>query len=126
LIADTHALLWWWIDSPRLTRAADDVLGDLDNTIFVSAVSVYELSAKLKMGKLPEADAVIERLSDLMARSSFAPLAISHAHARTAGLLPGPHRDPFDRFLIAQAMVEGASIVSADPVFAHYGVPVIW
>jgi PIN domain nuclease of toxin-antitoxin system len=75
---------------------------------------------------LPEAKIIVENTESLMQRSGFIELPITHAHARAAGMLLGPHRDPFDRLLIAQAKLESASIVSADPVFASYGVPTIW
>ena len=126
LIVDTHALLWWWLDSPRLTDAAVAALENQANDILVSTVSIYEYTAKFGLGKLPEAKAVVENLEMLMMRSAFVELPITHAHARAAGLLPGPHRDPFDRLLIAQAQIEKASIVSADPVFAVYGAATVW
>lgn len=96
------------------------------NEILVSTVSIYEFTAIFGLGKLPEAKIVVENLEMLMTRSAFLELPITHAHARAAGLLPGPHRDPFDRLLIAQAQIENASIVSADPVFAAYGAATVW
>lgn len=109
-----------------MTQAAAAALDDSSNAVWVSAVSIYELTAKYGLGKLPQANAVVENLDILMKRSRFSELPISHAHARAAGLLPGPHRDPFDRLLIAQAKVENAAIVSADPVFATYGAAAVW
>jgi len=126
LIADTHALLWWWQDSPRLSSSAADALDDEANTILVSSVSIYEIGVKYRLGKVPEAAVVVDHFEELVRDSGFLELAVSLKHSRIAGLLPGPHRDPFDRILIAQAQAESAGIISIDRVFKSYDVATVW
>ncbi|TMA70665.1 MAG: type II toxin-antitoxin system VapC family toxin [Deltaproteobacteria bacterium] len=85
--------------------------------VFLSAASVWEITTKARLGKLPRALAVAADVPAAMASQGFAPLSITAAHAQRAGSLPGSHRDPFDRMLVAQADLEGLPIVSMDAVF---------
>jgi PIN domain nuclease of toxin-antitoxin system len=126
LILDAHALLWWFRGSSRLTTRARDEIENFAHAVFVSSVSVFELATKFRIGKLPEAQEYIEEIGSRIQRCGFSAMTVTIEHARVAGLLPGPHRDPFDRLLIAQAKVEKATVVSADPVFRRYGVPTLW
>ncbi|MDX2221693.1 MAG: type II toxin-antitoxin system VapC family toxin [Rhodospirillaceae bacterium] len=127
LLIDTHALLWWaFNDVDRLSTTALRALADRANDVLVSSASAWEIATKFRIGKLPEARAFIEDFAGVVARAGAEHLPTLWTHALAAGLLPGPHRDPFDRLLAAQAKIENARVVSADPVFAHYGVPVIW
>ncbi|MDX2145224.1 MAG: type II toxin-antitoxin system VapC family toxin [Rhodospirillaceae bacterium] len=126
LLLDTHAALWWWTRSRKLTPSVIAAITQEENKIFFSTISAYEINAKFKLGKLPEAEPFVHHLDALIADSGFKVLELSLIHARAAGLLPGPHRDPFDRLLIAQAQTEKAHIVSADPVFAAYGAATVW
>ncbi len=126
LLLDTHALVWWWKDDPRLPARARGTIADPNNTVFVSAVAAWELATKHRIGKWPEAEHVIAEYMTLLRRSRFQPLSISTEHAHRAGLLPGPHRDPFDRLLIAQAGLEALTVVTGDPVFKVYDADVIW
>jgi PIN domain nuclease of toxin-antitoxin system len=107
LLLDTHALLWWLDGDERLSRAARDAIGDETHPVLVSAASAWEIATKVRLGKLPGAVEVAERMADVLVMQGFAELAISIDHARRAGLLPGPHRDPFDRMLIAQQQIVG-------------------
>ena len=125
-LLDTHALLWWLYDSPRLSGAAHATIADPKNEILVSAASAWEIATKHRLGKLPRAGDVPERLPRYLRRARFRELPIGLEHALAAGRLPGPHRDPFDRMLIAQSRLEEVEVVTLDPVFAEYGVPVIW
>lgn len=126
LLLDTHALAWWWIEDKRLPPAARAAIADPDSTVLVSAAIAWELATKHRLGKWPDVAAIVDDLDALLRRSRFAALAITLDHARLAGTLDGPHRDPFDRMLIAQCRHEALPIVSGDPVFAQYGVRVIW
>jgi PIN domain nuclease of toxin-antitoxin system len=126
VIVDTHALIWWWQKSPRFSKPAWSAIADHANTILISAASVYEFNAKFQAGKWPEVASIAKSFDAYLERSGFSGLPVTTAHARAAGLLPGPHRDPFDRLLIAQARIEGAAIVSVDPVFKSYGVQTLW
>jgi PIN domain nuclease of toxin-antitoxin system len=92
----------------------------------VSAASAWEIATKVRLGKLPTAADLASDFSGQMEREGFQLLAISADHAIRAGLLPGPHKDPFDRMLIAQAQAENMAIVSNEAVFESYGVNRLW
>ncbi len=126
LLLDTHAVVWWWLDDPRLPAKARGMIADPLNTVLVSAVSAWELATKNQVGKWPEVETIVRDFAALLRRSRFIPLAISVDDARTAGAMAGPHRDPFDRMLVAQANAETAALVSRDAVFQDYGVGIVW
>ena len=126
LLLDTHALVWWWTDDARLPAAARAAIAAPENTVLVSAASAWEIATKYRLGKCAEVAPLLEEFETLLRRSRFAPLAVTLGQAQAAGALPGAHRDPFDRMLIAQARDQGAPVVSGDPVFAAYDVAVIW
>ncbi|HTC08940.1 MAG TPA: type II toxin-antitoxin system VapC family toxin [Acetobacteraceae bacterium] len=126
LLLDTHALVWWWTDDARLPVAARAAIAEPDNTVLVSAASGWELATKHRLGKWLGVQRLLDDFDGALRRSRFGVLAISLAHAFAAGALEGPHRDPFDRMLIAQCRAEGMPIVSGDPVFAQYRAQVIW
>ena len=126
LLLDTHALLWWLFDDPKLSAAARKRIAEPGNMVHVSAASAMEITTKHRKGKLPEAGDVPRRLLDYIRKARFVPLPITVEHVLTAGALPGPHNDPFDRLLIAQAASGDMPIVSIDPVFKNYGAKVIW
>lgn len=126
LLLDTHALVWWWNDDPRLPAAARGTIADPGSIVYVSAVSAWEITTKHRVGKWPEVERLIAEYATLLRRSRFQALPISTEHAHRAGGLPGPHRDPFDRMLIAQCGLESLPIVTADAVFTAYGADVIW
>lgn len=120
LLLDTHILLWALNDDPALTPPQRQVLGAAE-IIFVSAVSLWEISIKQALGKL---DAPAD-LMEVIARTGCQPLAISWAHAMAAGRLPRLHGDPFDHLLIAQAQGEGLTLMSADRMIRRYDVAVV-
>jgi PIN domain nuclease of toxin-antitoxin system len=126
LLLDTHALLWWATDDPRLSRAAYAAIADEANEVHVSAVSAFELATKHRLGKLPEAGALLADLQPYLDGQGFSGLPLSLAAARLAGRLPGPHRDPFDRLLIAQALLEGILLVPNETPFDAYGIERLW
>jgi PIN domain nuclease of toxin-antitoxin system len=126
LLLDTHALLWWLFDDPKLSSTARAVIGDPQNKVIVSAASAWEITTKHRMGRLPEAGDVPARLPDYLRRARFSVLSISLEHAMAAGALPGPHKDPFDRILVAQARIEDLTVATTDHVFRDYDVAVIW
>lgn len=125
-LLDTHAFLWWLADSGRLSDPTRRMIADEENDIFVSAASAWEITTKYRLGKLPEGSAAAFDVVGNIARQGFRELMISVADAERAGLLPGPHRDPFDRMLIAQALARDLVVVSADAVFDRYGVNRLW
>ena len=101
-LIDTRALLWWLSDDPALPRVARKVIAETKNTLIVSAASAWEIAIKVRLGKLPTAADLAADFSGLVEREGFELLAISAEHGIRAGLLPGPHKDPFDRMLIAR------------------------
>ena len=126
LLLDTHALLWWLDGDRSLTRKARAAVADEGNSIFVSAASAWEITTKARLGKLPGADAVATDVGGAVSSQGFSSLDISMRHAQRAGRLPGAHRDPFDRMLIAQAQLEDLTLVSNDGIFDTYGVSRLW
>ena len=125
LLLDTHTLLWFLTDSPKLPTKARDVLKDLSNPTFVSMVSLWEIALKHSLGRL-ELHTEPERLFDLVEESGFRLLPIESAHILGMTRLALHHQDPFDRLLIAQAQFERLTIVSKDRMFSHYDVPLLW
>jgi PIN domain nuclease of toxin-antitoxin system len=114
------------VGDQRLSARARAAVGAESAEVFVSAASAWELAVKVRLGKLPEAARITHRLSESMAEQSFKPLPITIEHGRLGGLLPGQHRDPFDRLLAAQALLEDLPLVTNDPAFASFGVKVVW
>src|SRR5262245_54943649 len=100
LLLDTHALLWWLSGDRKLSAPARSAIGDEDNVVFVSAASAWEISTKHRLGKL-DASTLIGEMATMLAEQDLQSLEITVDHAERAGLLPGEHRDPFDRMLIA-------------------------
>ena len=126
MLLDTHAFLWWLADSARLSGPARAAIADESNDIAVSAASAWEIATKFRIGKLPGCEAIAVDVAGHIARQGFEELAINVADGERAGRLPGPHRDPFDRMLAAQALARAFSIVSVDPVFDSFGVVRLW
>jgi PIN domain nuclease of toxin-antitoxin system len=126
LLLDTHAVLWWFLDDPALSRAAREAIEAEDAEVSVSAVSAMEVTTKFRLGKLPQAAPLADRFEALVEGYSFAPLPITLRHASLAGNLPIAHKDPFDRLLIAQALVEDLFLVSNEKLFDATGVRRLW
>ena len=125
-LLDTHALLWWLDGDKRLSKPARDFIGEEANTVFVSAASAWEIATKVRIGKLPGAAEIASNLASCMASQGFTDLPISLADGARAGNLPGPHRDPFDRMLIAQAQAHDLPLISNEAVFDDYGIRRLW
>jgi len=123
LLLDTHAVLWWFIDDPQLPAAARGAIADPENQLFVSACVGYEIAYKQRLGRLP---VVPESLPRRLERDGIEAMPVSLGHALAAAALPGPHRDPWDRIMMAQALAEHCHVVTGDKVFADYDVPVVW
>ena len=126
LLLDTHAFLWWLAGDSRLSAPAKQAIADEDNAVHVSAASAWEITTKFRLGKLPGAKLIVDDIATTVASQAFSSIAVSMVHAQRAGLLPGVHRDPFDRMLIAQAQSEGLTLVSNEDLFDHYGVARLW
>ncbi|GAB3795328.1 type II toxin-antitoxin system VapC family toxin [Humibacter antri] len=115
---DTHALLWALTSPERLGAEAETAIRPRSSELIVSAASAWEIATKNRLGKLPQADTVLEGYGRHLDRLGVERLPITDEHALLAGRLDWPHRDPFDRMLAAQAMIESATLLTADPVFA--------
>lgn len=125
LLLDTHTLLWWVGNDPALPAGADRALQEDGNEVFVSAASAWEVTTKARLGKLTAGPLAQDFVGEVR-RQGFIPLPITLDHAQRAGSLPGPHRDPFDRLLIAQAQAENLILVSNEATFDTYGVQRLW
>ena len=121
LLLDTHILLWWLADDSSLSSEARTIISSTKNFAFVSTASIWEISIKKSLGKLK----VPEDLDVAISTSGFQTLDITLPHAQLAGSLPRHHDDPFDRMLIAQAMVEKLTIITHDKGFKDYETPLI-
>lgn len=125
LLLDTHVLLWWMADDPALGDQARDAVADPGNGVWVSAASAWEIAIKAGLGRLTLPGPVAKVLPAALVESDFSPLPITVEHALRVCELPPIHADPFDRILIAQAITQTWTIVTADAVFARYPVNII-
>ena len=126
LLTDTHTLIWWYEGSRRLSPQAQRAIADEENDVLISAASAWEIATKYRLGKLPSAEALARDLPGAIASQGFTELSITVVDAVRAGALPGPHRDPFDRMLIAQAQARDLVLVSNETLFDEYGVRRLW
>jgi len=122
----TARCLWWLSGDDALSAPARTAIADEGNGIFISAASASEIATKHRIGKLPGLTAIVADLDGAITGQGFIGLPISLRHGQAAGALPGPHRDPFDRMLIAQAMLENLVLVSREQSFDAYGVARLW
>jgi PIN domain nuclease of toxin-antitoxin system len=126
LLLDTHAFLWFILKDSNLSATADQLISDPANDVYVSPASYWELAIKIKLGKYVLKKPYQSFLEDAIAQNNFAVLAIEIKHTAILTTLPMHHRDPFDRLIIAQGMVEQMPIVSNDVLFYPYGVQRLW
>ena len=126
LLLDTHALLWWSEADPRLSAFAKRIMAEPKTEIFVSAASAWEICTKARLGKLFGAEEMTGNFSRFLAARKLTPLAVTVAHAQLAGNLTGDRKDPFDRMLAAQAIVEDMPLVTADVAFKVFNVRTLW
>jgi PIN domain nuclease of toxin-antitoxin system len=126
ILLDSHVYFWWTTDDARLSRGARHVIEDAGADVYVSAVVAWEITNKVRSGKWPAAEILIERFFEVLRQYDFMPLPVTLEHAHLAGSLAGRHRDPFDRMLAAQSQIENVPLVTADPVFRAFGTRVLW
>ena len=126
LLLDTHAFIWWMTTDERLSQRARRTIADEANVILVSAASAWEIAIKERLGKLPGVKALALDIEGTLAAQGFTELAITVNDATRAGALPGHHRDPFDRMLIAQALSRNLVLISNESFFDRYGVRRLW
>lgn len=126
LLLDTPALLWWLDGDRKLSRNVRSAVEDADTIVMVSAATVWEITTKARIGKLPGALDVARDVPACIAGQGFELLDITGAHAQRAGSLLGEHRDPFDRMLIAQSLIEGFPLATNEALFDTFGVARFW
>lgn len=124
MLLDTHIFLWWLFDDTRLPANIKEYIQDIDNLIYVSAVSVWEISTKYRLGKLPEASSVAEDVPKWVKRAGFQALNVTLEHAQLAGSWNVSHRDPFDRMLAAQAKLEKMPLASIDAAMQLFSIKI--
>ena len=122
LLLDTHALLWWALDDPRLSRTAYAAIGDPVSVVRVSTISAYELTTKHRLGKLAAVDPLLADLDRYLAEQGFMALQLDPGSAQRAGRVAGPNRDPFDRLLIVHAITADLALISIEAGFDACGV----
>lgn len=126
LLLDTHVWLWLLTRPERVPAPAREAVGDGRTSTYWSTVCAWEIALKHALGKLPLPAPPAVLVAESLAESGASALPITHRHALDAAALPPHHKDPFDRLLVAQAVAEGATLVTGDPKVAVYDVPILW
>jgi PIN domain nuclease of toxin-antitoxin system len=126
LLLDTHTIVWAMNDDPKLSRAARSAIASPTNSAFASAASVWEAATKFRIGKFPDAALLVDNPGKVLAALEIEVISISLDHARLGGSLAHSHKDPFDRILAAQALLENLTLVSVDTVFDDFPIARLW
>lgn len=127
VLLDTHVLIWAFTDPRQLSPTSRSLLEDRNSELLASAASAWEIATKVRLGKLPGAEVLLDDYEGHLRRLGAEQLRISTRHALQGGGLAWSHRDPFDRILVAQAVLEAVPLVTADPVFREVaGLQVRW
>ena len=116
-LIDTHILLWWIFDDPKLEQDIRAIIQNPTSGILVSSASAWEIATKYRIGKLPEAKELLKNYEKILQEARFSLLSITTAHSLRAGGLPIQHRDPFDRMIMAQSELENIPVITYDPAF---------
>lgn len=125
ILLDTHIFLWALMEADKLPARLHSAIADSEQEIYVSSASAWEISIKYHLGKLPDVERLIRQFSSCLQEAQFLELPITSKHSIAAGALPGIHKDPFDRILIAQAKTEKLHLMTLDPIFAKYDVHLV-
>ncbi|EFK96836.1 conserved hypothetical protein [sediment metagenome] len=126
MLLDTHIFLWWLFNDKRLPINIKNHIQDIENKIYGSAASVWEISTKFRIGKLPEASTVANDVTYWIKKAGFQPLSITTEHAQLAGSWKAAHRDPFDRMLAAQSKIENLPLASTDVLMKSFDIKIIY
>ncbi len=125
-LLDTHTLIWWLNDDKRLSATASELIQHPETDIHISAVSAWEIATKLQKGKLPMAVNVLPDFSAMVEENGFIDLPITSAHMVRSALIESEHKDPFDRILAAQSILEGMALISVDEKMPSLGIMTRW
>jgi PIN domain nuclease of toxin-antitoxin system len=123
---DTHAFLWFVSDDDRISSKAKSIIKNRNNEVYFSAASAWEMSIKIRLGRLTIEDDLDSFIINQLAENSFHALSVTISHSIYTSKLPEIHRDPFGRMIIAQSQVENMSLISKDKNIKKYKVPVVW
>jgi len=126
LLIDSHAIIWWMTDDPRLSPMARKALGSSQHERFLSLASLWELSLKVSAGRLQGIGSTMDNLRQASAKQAIEILPITYEHILRVESLPLHHADPFDRLLVAQALEEGLTILTADRTLSRHPVSILW
>jgi PIN domain nuclease of toxin-antitoxin system len=126
LLFDTHVWLWWFLEPRRLSGHAKELIAGEGHALLFSAASSWEIAIKYALRKLKLPEPPSRFVPERLARHGMVPLAVEHSHALRVSELPRHHSDPFDRLLVAQAQLEKATVLTADPSFLLYDVDILW
>ena len=126
LLLDTHAFIWWDSEPQKLSAQVLALFQESSNQLLLSTASVWEMQIKLQLGKLQLERPLAELIAGQQEKNGIELLPVQLEHILALQTLPTHHKDPFDRLLIAQANIEGAVLVTADPIFAKYPVKILW
>lgn len=126
ILLDSHAFVWFVLGDRRCSARARDAIEAAAGNTRLSAVTAWEIATKVRIGKWPEAEAISGRMPEVIEAFELTLLPISIHHGHLAGSLPGPHKDPFDRILAAQADIENLLLITADQAFASFGTRTLW
>lgn len=126
-LTDTHALIWFMAGNTRLSPAGRAAFEEDDTEVYVSAASAWEITTKHRHGKLPDvSETMASDVEGTLRARGFTPLPVTMRHAELAGRFDDPHRDPFDRMLIAQALADDLVLISNEALFDRFGVKRLW
>ena len=125
-LLDTHTFLWWNNEPERLPARVRDLIIAEDSEVWFSAVTAWEIAIKHGKGQLDLPEPPEAYVRSRVSLDYFKPLSVDIGHAIRVASLPAHHNDPYDRLLVAQAQIEGLSILTSDPAIARYDVEIIW
>jgi PIN domain nuclease of toxin-antitoxin system len=125
MLLDTHIFLWWLFNDSRLPERIRKYIQNIDNQVYVSAASVWEIATKFRLGKLPKASSVAKNVPEWIKKAGFQALNVKPEHAQLAGSWDINHRDPFDRMLAAQAKLERLPLASVDSAMRNFPIEVV-
>ncbi len=126
VLLDTHTFLWWVADDPQISVTAKNIIANPDNDIYLSVVSAWEIIIKVGTGKLSLSEPPEIYIPTRIASNQFEVLPVQISHILEINSLPSLHKDPFDRLLIAQSLVENFPLITVDSAIAQYPVQTIW